>query len=96
MRVAGDARGSTLRQAQAQTIEQQLARVRAHATTQGGRLREEHVFRDDGYRGASLHRPGRERLRDAALAGAVDRVVLTAPDRLARNDVHQGAAPGGP
>ena len=89
MRVAVYARVSTLRQAQAQTIEQQLERLRAHATTQGWRLREEHVFRDDGYSGASLHRPGLERLRDAVLAGEVDRVVLTAPDRLARNYVHQ-------
>jgi site-specific DNA recombinase len=48
-----------------------------------------HIFRDDGYRGASLRRPGLDRLRDAVAAGEVDRVLLTAPDRLARNYVHQ-------
>ena len=52
-------------------------------------MREEHVFRDDGSSGAHLQRPGRDRLRDAAAAGALDRVLVTAPDRLARNYVHQ-------
>lgn len=36
-----------------------------------------------------LARPGRDRLRDAVRNHAVDRVLVTAPDRLARNDVHQ-------
>src|SRR5712692_8880756 len=89
MRVAVYARVSTQRQAQAQTIEQQLERLQAHTVTQGWTLEQRHIFRDDGYSGASLHRPGLERLRDAVLAGDVERVLLTAPDRLARNYVHQ-------
>jgi site-specific DNA recombinase len=52
-------------------------------------VREEHVFRDDGYSGAHLRRPGLDRLRDAVAAAALDRVLVTAPDRLARNYVHQ-------
>lgn len=52
-------------------------------------MREEHLFRDDGYSGASLHRPGLDRLRDAVAAAPRDRVLLTAPDRLARTSVHQ-------
>lgn len=55
----------------------------------GGSVADRHVFRDDGYSGASLRRPGLDRLRDAVAAGEVDRVLLTAPDRLARNYVHQ-------
>ena len=47
------------------------------------------TFRDDGYSGASLNRPGLDRLRDAVRATEVDRVLITDPDRLARNDVHQ-------
>jgi site-specific DNA recombinase len=82
-------RVSTLRQAQAQTIEQQLERLQAHVGAQGWVVADKHVFRDDGYSGASLYRPGLERLRDAVAAGEVDRVLLTAPDRLARNYVHQ-------
>src|SRR5262245_41494260 len=89
MRVAIYVRVSTLRQAQAQTIEQQLERLRTHAAAQEWDVADRHVFRDDGYSGASLRRPGLDRLRDAVAAGELDRVVLTAPDRLARNYVHQ-------
>ena len=48
-----------------------------------------HVFRDDGYSGAMLARPGLDRLRDAVKNHEVDHVLVTAPDRLARNYVHQ-------
>lgn len=47
------------------------------------------MFRDDGYSGASLKRPGLDRLRDRVADRTLDRVLLTAPDRLARNYVHQ-------
>src|SRR3982751_875838 len=69
--------------------EQQLDRLRAHAAAQGWALAPEHVFRDDGHSGASLRRPGLDRLRDAAASARLDRVLITAPDRLARNYVHQ-------
>src|SRR3954452_16398531 len=80
-------RVSTQRQVQAQSIEQQLDRLRAHLRDQGVELASEKVFRDDGYSGATLNRPGLDRLRDAARAGEVDRVLVTDPDRLARNYV---------
>jgi site-specific DNA recombinase len=80
-------RVSTQRQAQAQTIEQQLERLRAHLRDQGVELASEKVFRDDGYSGATLNRPGLDRLRDAVRAGEVDRLLVTDPDRLARNYV---------
>ncbi len=89
MSVALYVRVSTLRQAQTQTIEQQLERLQAHAAAQGWVVPERYVFRDDGYSGSALHRPGLDSLRDAVAAGEVERVVLTAPDRLARNYVHQ-------
>jgi site-specific DNA recombinase len=89
MQVAVYARVSTRRQAQAQTIEQQLDRLRAHAAARGWELAQEHVFRDDGHSGASLRRPGLDRLRDAAAGARLDRLLITAPDRLARNYVHQ-------
>jgi site-specific DNA recombinase len=91
-RIGVYARVSTARQAEAQSTEQQLERLRAHVAAHAGEgwdLREEHVFRDDGYSGARLQRPGLDRLRDAAAAAALDRVLVTAPDRLVRNYVHQ-------
>ncbi len=89
MTVAIYVRVSTQRQAQTQTIEQQLDLLRAHSQTQGWQWEDEHIFRDDGYSGASLRRPGLDRLRDQVRCAAFDRVVITAPDRLARNYVHQ-------
>jgi site-specific DNA recombinase len=89
MRVAAYARVSTTRQAQAQGIEQQLDRLRAAADERGWDLQDHHVYRDDGYSGARLGRPGLDRLRDHAVLAELDLVLVTAPDRLARNYVHQ-------
>ncbi len=90
MDVALYARVSTRRQQQTQTIDQQLTRLQAHvAAHPEWRLAEEHIYRDDGYSGAKLSRPGLDRLRDHAALAAFECVVLTAPDRLARTYVHQ-------
>ena len=89
MQVAVYVRVSTQHQTQSQTIEQQLERLRAHIQAQGWQLLDEDIFRDDGFSGASLTRPGLDRLRDRAAAGALERVLLTDPDRLARKYVHQ-------
>jgi len=89
VRAAIYARVSTANQAQAQTIEQQLARLQAHIGAQDWTLAPEHVFRDDGRSGADLHRPGLDHLRDAARHGEFDCVLITEPDRLARNFVQQ-------
>lgn len=89
MRTAIYVRVSTQRQAQTQTIDQQIDRLRSHVEAAGEALPEENVLRDDGYSGATLKRPGLDRLRDQAAMAAFDRVVLTDPDRLARNYVHQ-------
>src|SRR6266567_791725 len=89
MRVGVYARVSTTRQAHAQTIEQQLDLLRAAVAGRGWVLDEQHVYRDDGYSGARLGRPGLDRLRDHAALADLDVVLVTAPDRLARNYVHQ-------
>ncbi len=89
MRVAIYARVSTQHQAQAQTIEQQLERLIVYTEQQGWELLQDNIFRDDGISGASLNRPGLDRLRDRVVAREIDCIVITAPDRLARNYVHQ-------
>src|SRR6266705_3584398 len=90
MEVALYARVSTPRQQQQQTIEHQLRRLRAYvATHPDWSVADEHIYRDDGYTGAKLNRPGLDRLRDRAAMAAVEAVLITAPDRFARNDVHQ-------
>jgi site-specific DNA recombinase len=90
MEVALSVRVSTSRQQQQQTIDQQLSRLRDYvATHPDWHVAEEHIYRDDGYSGATLKRPGLDRLRDRAALAAVECVVITAPARLARNSVHQ-------
>jgi len=90
MRAALYVRVSTDRQQQAQTIEQQVTQLRAWvAAHDGWTVREEDIFRDDGHSGAKLDRPGLDALRDQAARAAFDVVLVTAPDRLARNFVHQ-------
>jgi len=89
MRIAAYVRVSGHRQVQTQTIEQQLERLQSHSQSQGWPWQDEHVFRDDGYSGASLKRPGLDRLRDQVARAAFDLVLITAPDRLARKYVHQ-------
>jgi site-specific DNA recombinase len=89
MKVSMYVRVSTSWQALTQTIEQQIQLLSEHSQAQGWPWHEEYLFRDDGYSGASLRRPGLDRLRDQIRNGAFDRIVVTAPDRLARNYVHQ-------
>jgi len=89
MRVALYARVSTQRQAQSQTIDQQLRRLEAHVRAQGWEVAPEHVYRDEGASGADLNRPGLDALRDRAALADLDVVVITAPDRLARRYLHQ-------
>ena len=48
-----------------------------------------HEFRDDGYSGARLDRPGLDALRDAAEAGRFKQVWCLTPDRLARSYAYQ-------
>src|SRR5438270_8319342 len=89
MKVAMYVRVSTYRQTLTQTIEQQIQLLYEHSQAHGWPWCEDHLFRDDGCSGASLRRPGLDRLRDQARCAAFDRVIITAPDRLARNYVHQ-------
>jgi len=89
MRTAIYARVSTPRQARAQSIDEQLERLRAYAEQKGFGLEEEHIYLDEGYSGASLNRPGLDALRDAAAMAEFELVLVTAPDRLARKYIHQ-------
>jgi site-specific DNA recombinase len=87
MHVALYARVSNTRHTQ--TIDQQLTRLLAHVEQQGWTLQEQHIYRDDGDSGASLTRPGLDALRDRVALAEIDLLLVTAPDRLARNYVHQ-------
>jgi len=83
------ARVSSDQQSQAHTIQSQVTALRARIEADGARLGPESEFVDDGYSGSTLLRPDLERLRDAVASGAVDRLYVHSPDRLARKYAYQ-------
>jgi site-specific DNA recombinase len=82
--VASYARVSSDQQPDAHTLASQLAALRARVATDGVGLPEGVQFIDEGDSGATLVRPGLERLRDLIAAGGVERLYVHSPDRLAR------------
>jgi len=89
LRTAIYARVSSEQQAGDSTIASQLAALEARVSADGLVLVPDHHFADDGYSGATLVRPALERLRDLAASGALDRVYVHSPDRLARRYAYQ-------
>ncbi len=88
-RAALYARVSTDRQEKEQTIESQLAAITRYADEQGLRHTPALTYKDDGYSGTWLDRPGLDELRDHAREGRFDVVVVLCPDRLARRYAYQ-------
>ena len=83
------ARVSSDRQKEEHTIASQTAALMAFAREQDCDVPVEWVFEDEGYSGASLVRPGLERVRDLAAEGRIEAVLVHAPDRLSRRYAHQ-------
>ena len=89
IRAAFYARVSGEQQAAAHTIESQIAALNERASGDGMPVPSERQFVDDGYSGATLIRPALDRLRDLVNVGAIDRIYVHSPDRLARNYAYQ-------
>ena len=83
------ARVSSDKQREENTIASQTAALIAFAGEQQFEVPREWIFEDDGYSGASLIRPGLERVRDLAAEGLIQAVLVYAPDRLSRRYAHQ-------
>ena len=86
------ARVSSDRQAEAKTIQSQLAALRERMVCDGLAVPEERQCVDDGYTGTTLARPGLEHLRDLAGAGGLDVLSVHSPDRLARKYARSGCS----
>jgi site-specific DNA recombinase len=87
--VAVYARVSSEQQAGAGTISSQLEALKEKVRGDGFDLERDFTFIDEGYSGGTLIRPALERLRDLSALGALDRVYVHSPDRLARNYAYQ-------
>jgi site-specific DNA recombinase len=83
------ARVSSDKQREENTIASQTAAVIDFARNRGYRVPKDWIFEDEGYSGASLVRPGLERVRDLAGEGQIHAVLVYAPDRLSRKYAYQ-------
>src|ERR687897_461908 len=82
------ARVSTKKQAEDDrySIPQQLAALREYAAREGYEVLEE--VEDPGYSGATLNRPGLDRVRDLVAAGGVSVLLAQDRDRFAREPAY--------
>ncbi|MDR5729891.1 MAG: recombinase family protein, partial [Terriglobia bacterium] len=83
------ARVSSEQQREANTIASQTASLIEFAQSHDLDVPQEWVFEDDGYSGATLERPGLERVRDLAAEGQIQVVLAYSPDRLSRKYAYQ-------
>jgi len=83
------ARVSSDQQTDAGTIASQVEALVERIHTDGLSVEPELRFLDEGYSGSTLVRPALERLRDMASHGAIDRLYVHSPDRLARHYAYQ-------
>ena len=83
------ARVSSEKQAQEKTINSQIAAIVEYANSLQEKIDPDLYFIDDGVSGASLERPGLDKLRDKAFLEEVTKVYVLSPDRLSRKSAHQ-------
>ena len=83
------ARVSSAQQREEHTIASQTAALVAFAASEDYCVPAEWIFEDEGYSGASLLRPGLERVRDLAAGGQIEAVLVLSPDRLSRKYAYQ-------
>lgn len=83
------ARVSSDRQKEDKTIGSQTTALKEYAEAHHYVVPKECLFEDEGYSGATLARPGLERLRDVVNEGQVEVVLVHSPDRLSRRYAYQ-------
>src|ERR1700694_6294797 len=90
MRIAAIyARVSSEQQREANTIASQTTSLIEFAKAHDLEVPKEWVFEDEGFSGATLERPGLERVRDLASEGQIQVVLAYSPDRLSRKYSYQ-------
>src|SRR5262249_6949640 len=83
------ARVSSEQQREENTIASQTASLIEFAKSHDLEVPQEWVFEDAGYSGATLERPGLERVRDLAAEGQIQVMLAYSPDRLSRKYAYQ-------
>jgi len=83
------ARVSSDQQREEHTIASQTAALIEYAKSADYAVPDDWVFQDEGFSGATLVRPGLERVRDLAAEGQIQVVLVLSPDRLSRKYAYQ-------
>src|SRR5216117_4028910 len=83
------ARVSSEQQREENKIASQTASLIEFAKSRDLEVPGEWVFEDQGYSGATLERPGLERVRDLAAEGQIQVMLAYSPDRLSRKYAYQ-------
>ena len=83
------ARVSSDRQKEEHTIGSQILALSEYAQDEGITVAEQWIFKDEAYSGATLVRPGLERMRDLACEGQLEKILILSPDRLSRKYAYQ-------
>jgi site-specific DNA recombinase len=83
------ARVSSSKQREEKTIDSQISALKKYAEEQGVTIPPEYIFKDEGYSGSVLVRPGLEHLRDLAAEGQIEVILVYSPDRLSRKYAYQ-------
>lgn len=83
------ARVSSDKQREDKTIDSQTAALMTFASSQGFSVPADWIFEDEGFSGATLVRPGIERVRDLVAEGQIQAVLVLSPDRLSRKYAYQ-------
>ena len=82
-------RVSSDQQRENKTIGSQVDELLHFAEEHGYIVPQEYIFKDEGYSGAILIRPGLEKVRDLSAEGQIQAVLVYSPDRLSRNYAYQ-------
>ena len=82
-------RVSSDHQKENKTIGSQVEALQSFANEKGYVVPQEYIFKDEGYSGAVLVRPGLEKIRDLSVEGQIQAILIYSPDRLSRNYAYQ-------
>lgn len=83
------ARVSSTQQKEEETINSQIDILLAYAKKNEFEVPLEWIFKDEGYSGSTLDRPGLDELRDLVRENVFQIILVYSPDRLARRYVNQ-------
>lgn len=83
------ARVSSVRQKEGENIQSQVSALVEYANKHDYTIPNGWIFKDEGFSGSLLQRPGLESLREVIHEGVVDAVLVYSPDRLSRKYAYQ-------